>query len=218
MENSYMNYIEKNFSYLKIEEQIKEKLTEKYNEKFCIKKIGDRYGIGDFDNVNAACCPENNKNVIFELTYNMIKEEILEDNFYAKTICYELSSYITNELNKIKKDSFIKSYIFGKFSLDKIYSIQEFTEKYGDYNFFTNIIIKDKISEEELNNVFKNIKNSFQNIYLKTLIYTIPENEFNNCIKMAENLPEINETFINDFSVKNRYIIKIENNEIIKIN
>ena len=209
--------IEEAFSELEIGKQIAKKLEETYNKKFKIIKIGTRYGQGDFDNCIAICSPEENNNMAFNVIYNKNKKKIIDDDFFAKSICFELEKYILNEFKNVNKDAVVKIEIFGKRKLEKKYSVQEFSEKYKNNNFLATIIIKGDISKELLDNVFKNINSSYKNIFLKTLIYIIPEEEFEDCYTRSKDLPELSIAFTKSYNIKNKYLMQINNNKIINI-
>lgn len=217
METSNSKDKENNLSDIEICNKIMKRLEENYKQKFIIKTFAKRYGMGDFENCTATCSPKEDENIIFSVMYDMINEKIVEDDFFLKSTSYELGKYILKELQNKGKEAIVKVKIFGKRILEKRYSVQEFSEKYGNKNFLATIIIKDKISEEELENIFIKINNNFKNLFLKTLIYTINKEEFNDCYEKSLNLPDINSTFIEDYKVNNDYIIKIYENKIIKI-
>lgn len=196
---------------------IVQKLEEKYNEKFLVKMIGNRYGMGTFNEATAYCCPANCEKMIFTVTFDMVKEVLLSDDFFIKTTCYELEKNILNEFQKKKIDAFSKVEIFGKNTLDKIYSVQEFTDKYYQNNFLAIIVVKDDISEKKLNDIFSNIKNKFNNIYLKTLIYIMENSDFDKCHKLSETVPNLTTSFIEHYSIKYMNVVKVYKDEIIKI-
>lgn len=217
MEISNYNNIEKSLAYNEIEQQILKKLKYNFGYDFLVRRIENRYGMGDFENVIAICSLKNDDNMLFTVIYDIINEKIVEDNFFVKCTSYELEKYILSELKDANKEAIVKIEIFGKRELEKIYSVQEFSEIYKNNNFLATIIIKDKISKYELEKVFTNINKKYKNIFLKTLIYTIPNENFDEFSQKVYLLPEISETFIKEYSINNMYIRKIHNNEIIKI-
>ena len=217
MVESDSKYIEDAFSDLEIGKQIIKKLEEIYNEKFTVLKIAKKYAEGDFDHSVAICSPANNKNIMFNVLYDMVEEKIAEDDFFIKCTCFELEEYIVNAFKNNNIEVIVKVEIFGKKGLERKYSVQEFTENYEKNNFLATIIVKDNISQIELEDVFKNINDFYKNIYLKTLIYVIQNDEYEKCYNRAKNLTNLSMSFIRDYNVKNEYIMKIYNNEIIKV-
>jgi len=207
MEISNSNSVQKSLVDVNMGEKIVKQLAEKYNEKFIIKKMARQYGVGDFDNIKAICSPENNNKINFEITYNMINEKIEDDEYFIKNTCYELEDFIIKNLNDIKKEAIVKVEIFGKRNLEKKYSVEEFTSEYSSCNFLATIVIKGSISEDELNNVFKNLKNRYKNLYLKTLIYTFGKESFDVLYNETKDFPKISQTQIKEKSPNNMYII-----------
>lgn len=217
MKKNFLDYAEENFSPEKVGEKIKEKLKKKYNQNFSILKIGYRYGLGDFDNIDAICSLEDNKKICFKITYDMIKEEITFDDFYTKVLSYEISSYITKTLSQNGIETILDSYIFGNPKLDKKILISDFCNEYPEYNFFSNIFIKNDISEDNLNNLYKKMKNDYPKIYIKTMVFILNEEEFNKLKIMIEKNEIINKTIIDELNIEKKYIIKIENEKIINV-
>ena len=179
--------------------------------------MATQYGIGDFDNIRVICSPENNNEINFEITYNMVNEKIVDDEYYIKSTSNELENFIIKNLNDSQKEAIVKVEIFGKRSLEKKYSVEEFISEYSSCNFLATIVIKENISEDELNNVFQNLKNRYKNLYLKTLIYTVKQENFDILYKQTKDFPSISQTLIEENKPNNMHIIKIFNNEIIKI-
>ena len=214
MEEFDTNKIGKSLEDIEIGKQIKAKLEEKYNNKFIVKKIANRYGIGDYESEVAICRSEDENNVLFTVNYNMVKEEIVNDDFYLKKLCNELERYIAAN---ISNDAIVRINIFGKNKLEKECSISEFSNEFPENNFLATIIIKDEISLDEIKKAFININSNYNNLFLKTLIYTISEDEFSKCTKKLEDIPEISQTFIKELSINNNYIIKIHENKIVDI-
>lgn len=217
MEILNSNNIEKSLTYTEIAQQILRKLKDKFGHEFLVRKIENRYGMGDFENVIAICSLKNDEDILFTVIYNVISEKLVDDDFFVKCTSHELEKYILSELKDANKEAIVKTEIFGKRELEKIYSVQEFSEMYKNNNFLSTIIIKDKISECELEQIFTNINKRYQNIFLKTLIYTISKENFDDFSQKVHSLPEISETLIKEYSINNMYIRKIYNNEIIKI-
>lgn len=217
MEISNSNSMQKSLVDVNMGEKIVKQLAEKYNEKFIIKKMARQYGVGDFNNIKAICSLENNNKMNFEITYSMINETIEDDEYYIKSTSYELEDFIIKNLNDIQKEAIAKVEIFGKRSLEKKYSVEEFTSEYSSCNFLATIVIKENISEDELNNVFENLKNRYKNLYLKTLIYIVKQENFDVLYNETKDFPNISQTQIEENCPNNMYIIKLYNNEIIKI-
>lgn len=133
-------------------------------------------------------------------------------------MCCELEEYIVSEFKKENIESIAKISIFGKKKLDQKYSVEEFSNEYVNNNFLVTIIIKGKVSEEKISHIYETIKDSYSNIFLKSIIYVISKENFDKLLEKSKNIPKLSETVIKEYGVEKTYIIKIQNNEVIKIN
>ena len=211
------NDMERNQEEMQMEQHILKKLKDKFGYDFLVRRIQNRYGMGDFENVLAICSMKDDENMYFSVVYNVINKQIVDDNFFVKCTSHELEKYILEELQNANKQAVVRIDIFGKRHLEKKYSVEELSELYKNNNFLSTIIIKDKISEHEIEKIFKNINKKYKNIFLKSLIYTISKEDFKEFYQKVCTLPEISETIIQEYTVNDMYIRKIYNNEVIKI-
>ena len=217
MEFSNEEYEKNDLTIQEISNGIITKLNQKYNKDFLIRSINNRYGMGDFENVIAICSPKDNENILFNVIYNMLDEKIVDENFWIKDTSNELDEYVLKQFRNIGKNAIVKTEVFGIKMLEHKYSVQEFSNSFNNSNFLSTIIVDGAISNNELDEIFNNVKNEFKNIFLKTLIYTIPKEKFDDFYKKTCLLTEISETIIKEYSTNDLYIRKIYNNEIIKI-
>ena len=161
------NDMERNQEEMQIEQHILKKLKDKFGYDFLVRRIQNRYGMGDFENVLAICSMKDDENMYFSVVYNVINKQIVDDNFFVKCTSHELEKYILEELQNANKQAVVRIDIFGKRHLEKKYSVEELSELYKNNNFLSTIIIKDKISEHEIEKIFKNINKKYKNIFLK---------------------------------------------------
>ena len=216
MEISIFDVIGNGISNKDIIENIKKKLQKKYKIEFNVKKIGNRYGIFTNDTVTTYCCPKYNENIIFIAKLNK-EQTVLEDDYLLKCISYEIEESIKKEFQENNIEIIAKNKIIGKSNLSEQISVQEFINKYKGANFLTYIISSQKISAEVLKEIYEKLKQKYKGIYLKTLIYIIDENGFENCKEIANQSPTIMQTMLEEQTIKEEIIIKIKEGKIYRI-
>ena len=178
-----------------IVEAIIKNLENKYKEKFKVLRIGNRYGTDKFGETVAYCSLEE-KDIIFEVLYDMSKEEIKYDDYYIKKMCYELEEILREN---IEVKSIIKTEIIGKSKIDSEYTITEFFEKYKNSNLLTTIVIENKITNKKLMKAYEKIKEKFENIYLKTLVFVLDKEDFQKLEEKAKTLTSLSLTMIEKY-------------------
>ena len=216
MDISIFDVIGNGISNKEISDVIIKKLYEKYQIEFVVKMIGDRYGTNTNDTVTTFCYPQNNKNLIFTAILNR-EQTNLEDDYMLRSVTFELEESIKKEFEKNNIDVFAKIEIIGKNKLNEFLTVQEFIDKFDNFNFLAYIVSKNKISNEVLNDVYKNLENKYPKIYLKSLIYMLEEKGFCECLEIAQVRPTITETIIRNYSVIDEAIMKIVNKQIFRI-
>lgn len=215
--NDVKDCFEDELDYSKIGKKVVLSLNEKFKEDFFIKKITNKFGMGYFDYITCVCSPMNNEKMCFTVIYDFIKDKIIEEDYYIRYMCFELEEYIVSEFKKEDIESIAKLSIFGKKKLDKKYSVEEFSNEYENNNFLATIIIKEKVAKEKIFHLYETIKDSYSNIFLKSIVYVISKENFYKLLEKTKNIPKLSETVIKEYGVEKTYIIKIQNNEVIEI-
>ncbi len=190
---------------------VEEKLKEKYNTSFVVKKIGNRYGTGKYDEATLFCSPSHDKNMVFTVTYNMVNKFIVSDDYYIKTSCAELEKQIDKNL----KNSVTKVELFGKNISSKAYSIREIIDEYPNCKYIITTVSNEKIDVNVFNEILNNIKNTYNGISAKVLLYVASKDDFAEIQKEAEMVPELSEAYIEKHNVSKQYIIDIKDNNIM---
>lgn len=216
MELSIFDIIGNGVSNAEIGEVIKEKLRNKYKEEFLIKKIGNRYGSANEDTVTVYSCPQNNESLIFTATLNR-EQTKLEDDYLIKKVSNEIEKNIKNKFKENNINVIIKIEIIGKNQLNEFLSVQEFIDKFRNTNFLAYIISYDEITNEMLEKIFYNLNNEYENIYLKSLIYTINKKDFEDLYSLSNTIPTLTSSIIEKAEIKNNKIIKLFEGKLIKI-
>lgn len=213
---SIFNVIGNGISNQEISNTIIEMLNKKYNQKFLVKRIGNRYGANNTDSVTTYCNPENNEELIFTTTLNKEQTEI-EDDYKLRCVEFELEKYMKSIFQKNNIDIIVKVKTIGKNKLEKFLTVQEFIDIYNETNFLAHIVGYETITEDILKKVYGLLNAKYRNIYLNSLIYTIGENEFKEFYDITKTLPQINTSLIEQYDIKNEIIIKINEGKIYKI-
>lgn len=213
---SIFNVIGNGISNQEISNKIIEMLNKKYNQKFLVKRIGNRYGANNTDSVTTYCNPENNEELIFTTTLNKEQTEI-EDDYKLRCVEFELEKYMKSIFQKNNIDIIVKVKTIGKNKLEKFLTVQEFIDIYNETNFLAHIVGYETITEDILKKVYGLLNAKYRNIYLNSLIYTIGENEFKEFYDITKTLPQINTSLIEQYDIKNEIIIKINEGKIYKI-
>ena len=213
---SIFNVIGNGISNQEISNKIIEMLNKKYNQKFLVKRIGNRYGANNTDSVTTYCNPENNEELIFTTTLNKEQTEI-EDDYKLRCVEFELEKYMKSIFQRNNIDIIVKVKTIGKNKLEKFLTVQEFIDIYNETNFLAHIVGYETITEDILKKVYGLLNAKYRNIYLNSLIYTIGENEFKEFYDITKTLPQINTSLIEQYDIKNEIIIKINEGKIYKI-
>lgn len=212
---SIFNVIGNGISNQEISNTIIEMLNKKYNQKFLVKRIGNRYGANNTDSVTTYCNPENNEELIFTTTLNKEQTEI-EDDYKLRCVEFELEKYMKSIFQKNNIDIIVKVKTIGKNKLEKFLTAQEFIDIYNETNFLAHVVGYETITEDILKKVYGLLNAKYRNIYLNSLIYTIGENEFREFYDITKTLPKINTSLIEQYDIKNEVIIKIKEGRYIK--
>lgn len=192
-------------------------LEEKYNNRFLVKCIGERYGTDTFDEATAYCSPIENEKLVFTVKFDMIEEKLIDDDYYTKKNCFELEENIEAGLKQNGIEALNKAEIFGKNKIDENITVDEFSKKYTKANYISTIIIKNSQANKNLEDSFKYIRDKFEAINLKTLIYIIDENDYDIFTEQSKLVPYFSTTFIEKYNVIEKHNISVNKNQIIKI-
>ena len=216
MELSVFDIIGDGVSNEEIASSISEKLKNKYNEEFGVKMLGNRYGTASDDYVLAYCFPKSCENLLF--TSMLSKDEsILEDDYYLKKISYKLQSDFEANFKKEELDVVSKIKIIGINKLENNVTIEQFIEANKNYNFLAKFICTKEIDEEILKNIYSNIENEYKSINLKSVVFSMSENDFNQFKSLSEKIPDVTESIIEKYNAKQEKIIKISDGNVIII-
>lgn len=208
MDISIFDIVENGVSNSEISDVITEKLKEKYNEEFAVKMIGNRYGTAYDNTVTTYCFPRNNENLLFTAIMNK-EQSVLEDDYYLQKVTFELEENIRNEFTENNINTVVKTEIIGLNKLEKELSVQEFIKKYNTTNFISHIICQDNVPEDILKNIYNKLENKYKNIHLKTSVYFIDKNKFEDFFDVAKKMPSVTNSIISEYAIKDEKIIKI---------
>ncbi len=217
MELSVFDIIGNGVSNQEISISITEKLKDKYNEEFCVKMLGNRYGTATNDFVCAYCFPKNNEKVLFNAKLNK-EQTILEDDYYLKKVSYMLQDTFEDKFKEIDIDIIAKIKIIGLNELEEDINLEKFIENFRDTDFLTKIVCTENISEDVLKDVYSNIERNYKNINLKSAVYSVDNNDFKELKVLSEKLPELTDSIIQKYNVKEEKLIKISDGNIVIIN
>lgn len=216
MEVSIFDVIGNGVSNAEVSEVITNKLKEKYQKEFLVKMIGNRYGTYTDDTATAYCCPKNNEDLIFTVTLNKEQTKI-EDDYSLRNISFELEKGIKEEFKKVDVEVVVKVEIIGINKMDEFITINECIKKFKGTSFLAYIISNKSIQDEKLEEIYKLIEEKYKGIYLKTLIYLLDEEGFEKCKEIDKNSPEITDTMIEKYEIKQETVIKILEGKIYRI-
>lgn len=216
MELSIFDVIGNGVGNQEISENIVKKLQKKYNTEFSVKRIGNRYGTNDDNTVTTYCCPQNNENLMFTAILNK-EQTSLEDDYPLRSISFELEQFIKNKLKDENINALVKCTIIGLNKISEFLSVNEFINKFNNTNFLVYIVSDSNISDEILQEIFTSLDSDNNNIFLKSLIYTIDKNNFNEFFNIASTLPSITDSIIENFSIKEEKIMKLFEGTVTKI-
>lgn len=208
MDISIFDIVENGVSNSDISDVVTKKIKDKYDEEFVVKMIGNRYGTFDDNTVTTYCFPKTNENLLFTVTMNK-EQTVLEDDYYLRKVTFDLEENIKSEFKENNINVIVKSKIIGLNKLERELTIQEFIKKYNTTNFIAHIICSENVSEDDLKNIYNNLENKYKNIHLKSSVYFIDENKFEEFSKVANKIPSITNSIISEYSIKDERIIKI---------
>ena len=217
MEQSFFDVVDSEFNSSKIVESVCKKLEDKYNEEFLVTKIGNRYGMNSFEKATLYCTTKDNTNLLFLIEYDMVKEEILEDNYSVRKICFELENIIEKEFKLKNLEIINRVEILNLGSTIKNCSVFEFLEKNKNIVFLDTIVIKNEISEEALKKVFETINQKVFGVNLKTLIYIMNDNDFLDYSSKVKEFLSLSITDIEKYDIQGLKKIKIVDGNVLVI-
>lgn len=195
----------------KIVERVLKLLSEKYLCEYEVLKIGNLSG-DNFNNVSLICALKDNLNIVFEAEFDRKNEIITYDNFYIKSMCFELESSIKKAFNT---DVIIKTDIIGINKIDKRYSISEFIEKNNGCNFLSIIVVNSYNIDKNYYKAYEKIKNKYKNIYLKTIVYNLNKDDFKELKVKSKTIDALSLSMVEKYLVENKYYIQIQDDEVI---
>lgn len=216
MDVSIFDIVENGVSNSEISKSITDKLKDKYNEEFCVKLIGNRFGTSTDDTVTTFCFPKNDESLLFTATLNK-EETILEDDYYIKKLTTEIQENIKKQFKKYTQSVVAKAELMGLNRLNENMDVLDFIDKYKDTNFLAYIVCSENVLDQDLMDIYVEIEKLYNNINLRTLIYFIDESKFEEFYELSNKIPSVTETIINKYNVKNEKIIKIFEKNIIVI-
>ena len=196
---------------------VKKQLKEKYSQEFLVKCLGERYGTDKFDELTAYCSPEEKNDFVFTVKFDMVNEQIIDDDYFIRKNCFELEESIQNIFKQNNIESLSKVEVFGKNKIDCQMAVEDFIKTYPETNYLAIIIIKDNELNNSVEEIFESIAQIFNGIHLKTIIYSVDKDDFNIFIEKSKILPSISTTFIEKYNIKKQYYITIKENRIIRI-
>lgn len=216
MELSVFDIIGNGVSNQEISGTIAQKLKDKYNEDFCVKMIGNRYGTANDDFVLAYCFPKNNEKVLFTASLNK-DETVLEDDYYLKNVSFMLGDTFENEFKKNNAEVIAKIKTIGINKLNENLSIKEFIENYEETSFLAKFICSKKIDEEILKDIYSQVEKEYKNINLKSAVYYMENEKLEEFKDVAQKIPDITEAIIEKYNAKEEKIIKISEGNVVII-
>lgn len=196
---------------------ILEELEKKYIKTFCIKCIGERYGTDKFDEVTAYCSPIEDEKFVFTVRFDMINEQIIEDDYYIRNNCYELEKNIEKILEENEIELINKVEIFGKNQIDEEMTVSEFSEKYQNANYISIIVINNEKFNGNLEKGFEYVRDKYNKIYLKTIIYIVDGKDYEILSQESKIVPYFSTTTIEKYNIKEQHNISIHQGRVIKI-
>lgn len=216
MEASIFDIIGNGISNEEISNVIKLKLHEKYGEEFVVKMIGNRYGMDSNDTVTTFCSPKDNDRLLFTAILNK-EQTILKDDYIFRSMKFELEECIEKLFEEKNFDVIVRIETIGINKFDEKLTVQEFIDKFNNFNFLAYIITKNIVSKEILKEIYENLRNKYNNIYLKSLIYMLEEEDFYECFETIKSSPVISIAFIEQYVIKDEIIMNIVNDKVFII-
>lgn len=216
MELSVFDIVGNGVSNQEISNTIIQKLKNKYNEEFCVKMIGNRYGTAANDSITAYCFSKKNEKMLFTAILNK-DETILEDDFYLRKVSYMLQDTFESKFRKKDIDIIIKIKIIGVNFLKNEMSVESFVENYKKSIFLAKFICSKEIDEETLKEIFLQVGNEYKNINVKSAVYFIDVEDFEKLKKVAQKIPDINVSIIEKYNIKEEKMLQISEGNVIII-
>ena len=158
MEASIFDIIGNGISNEEISNVIKLKLHEKYGEEFVVKMIGNRYGMDSNDTVTTFCSPKDNDRLLFTAILNK-EQTILKDDYIFRSMKFELEECIEKLFKEKNIDVIVRIETIGINKFDEKLTVQEFIDKFNNFNFLAYIITKNIVSKEILKEIYENLRN-----------------------------------------------------------
>ena len=216
MEASIFDIIGNGISNEEISNVIKLKLYEKYGKEFIVKMIGNRYGMDSNDTETTFCSPKDNDRLLFTAILNK-EQTILKDDYIFRSMKFELEECIEKLFEEKNFDVIVRIETIGINKFDEKLTVQEFIDKFNNFNFLAYIITKDVVSKEILKEIYESLRNKYNNIYLKSLIYMLEEEDFYECFETIKSSPVISIAFIEQYVIKDEIIMNIVNEKVFII-
>ena len=216
MEATIFDIIGNGISNEEISNVIKLKLYEKYGEEFVVKMIGNRYGMDSNDTVTTFCSPKDNDRLLFTAILNK-EQTILKDDYIFRSMKFELEECIEKLFKEKNIDVIVRIETIGINKFDEKLTVQEFIDKFNNFNFLAYIITKNIVSKEILKEIYENLRKKYNNIYLKSLIYMLEEEDFYECFETIKSSPVISIAFIEQYVIKDETIMNIVNDKVFII-
>ena len=215
MGNIVYDTLDNEFRTDRVAESIVNILNQKYGKEFQVVRIGDRYGTGITDEVTAICTIPHFNNFLFKVIYNMVTEKIVYDNFLIRCTCYYLEKEINVFLENV--DSIVRVEISKKNSLDGIYNVNEFLEKYSSQKYVATLVISEGDIESLSQELLEKINEKFNGIRLVLFAYEIGDTEYKKFISNTQYMDHFSTEYIDNYKYKNNIVLKLEDNSILKM-
>jgi len=191
-------------------------LENKYNRKFIVNRIGNRYGMDEDDTVTLYFSPIENKDFVFTGKYNL-DSKILIDDFYYRRVCYELERNISTLLEKNGIRGIVRATLIKKNSLDEDISLKDFVFKYKNTTVLTYIIVDVNNSDKIINDIALELSNIYPEIRINSYIFTSTEEEYEKLNKEISDLSYFSKSMIEGYVEKDPSIYKVLDGNIIKV-
>lgn len=211
MENLIYDLADNTFNTKYVADTVVRILEEKYNKNFEVVKIGERYGMGFYDEVTALCTVTGHYECIFKIIYNMVDEKIIYDNFLIRYTCY----YVEKEINRLLREinSIVRVELLKKNKFDRIYKTLEFLEKFKDECFIATLIIEHKNSND-IEMLLKELNGIYNGIKIKIVVYEMSGEECERFYNDSKNLDYFALNYVENYKYVSRRIYSLEKGNI----
>ena len=197
----------------KIGNEIKNKLKEKYQQEFEIKALGRRLGTAENNSVTTYCYPKENEELLFTIIMD-IKGKIRQDTYNIRKVCYFLEKQIENLFKEKNINSYCSSHIYGRIQEIEGKTEEEILQK-EEITFFTNVIIKENIQDEDIIEVYNTILERYGNIKIHSNIYIIKNDEiYSKCKEQMYSVPYVLEYMFNKYPTDRKIQLEIKEGKI----